>query len=525
MEHVVEMRGIVKRFGKAKANDHVDFFLDAGKVHALVGENGAGKTTLMRILFGMYHQDEGEILIDGKRESYTVADAQRLGIAMVHQNFMQIPQMSVLENIILGHAPRKKLKGIIDYRQARRRIEGLLSEMGMKLNPDTLVQRLSVGERQKVEIIKALYIGARILMFDEPTAVLTPQETGDLFKIINKLKAEGKAIAYISHKLNEVIEIADMATVMRRGKVVDFMRPDDGGMTRHRLATSMVGRDDFEMVVSEKTTSSQEPVLKIRNLWAGDPHTQALKIKDISLEVKRGEILGIGGVEGNGQQELIQLILGTQKSMHGDIELNGVDISDIGIHARREAGLGYISEDRMITGVSQEANVQENIIAGKECDKTFSWKGLLNFKTINQTAQSMIENFDIRGGQLNTPVRSLSVGNLQKVILAREISRNPKLLIAAHPTRGLDIGAINFVREQLIEQKARSSGVLLVTADLEELLALSDRILVMYEGEISGEITNVTEDCIQEIGLLMGGVRNHGQSEEGYHEAEANAEL
>jgi simple sugar transport system ATP-binding protein len=518
------MRGIVKEFPNILANDKVDFFLDGGKVHALVGENGAGKTTLMRIMFGMYRQDEGEILIAGKRQSYTVAGAQKLGIAMVHQNFMQIPQMSVLENIILGHAPQTKARGIIDYKSARTRIQKLLQDMGMKLNPDMLVQRLSVGERQKVEIIKALYIGARILIFDEPTAVLTPQESGELFKIINQLKSEGKAIAYISHKLNEVTEIADMATVMRRGKVVDYMTRESGEMTRVRLATSMVGQDEFEMVVSEKKPVGAENILEVKNLWASDPHTQSLKIKGLNFSVAKGEILGIGGVEGNGQQELIELIWGATKQLEGEISLDGKDISHTGVHERREAGLGYISEDRMITGVSAEASIQENIVGGKESSAEFSRAGLLRNGAINDKTLALIDQFDIRGGRLNLPVKSLSGGNMQKVILAREISRNPKLLIAAHPTRGLDIGAINFVREQLIAQKEKDAAVLLITADLEELLALSDRILVMYEGEFSGEVRNVSEESIQEIGLLMGGIVKDAIAKEngGKHEAEAH---
>lgn len=506
MEHLVEMRGIVKQFPNITANDRVDFFLDRGKVHALVGENGAGKTTLMRILFGMYQQDGGDILLDGKSRAYTVAGAQKLGIAMVHQNFMQIPAMSVLENIILGHAPQRRLKGVIDYRKARGKIQRLLADMGMKLDPDTLVQRLSVGERQKVEIIKALYIGARILIFDEPTAVLTPQESAELFKIIRKLQSEGKAVAYISHKLNEVTEIADMATVMRRGRVVDYMTRESGEMTRVRLATSMVGQDSFEMVVSEKKAPGKENILEVEGLWASDQHTQALKIKGLDFSVARGEILGIGGVEGNGQQELIELLLGARKQLGGRVVLDGRDVSRAGVHARREAGLGYISEDRMITGVSAEATIQENIIGGKESSRAFSRGGLLRGAAINEETQSLIDLFDIRGGKLNLPASALSGGNMQKVILAREISRNPKLLIAAHPTRGLDIGAINFVREQLIEQKSKGAAVLLVTADLEELLALSDRILVMYEGEFAGEVRDVSENSIQEIGLLMGGI-------------------
>ncbi|MBU9727205.1 ABC transporter ATP-binding protein [Diplocloster modestus] len=503
METAVEMRGVSKYFPGIKANDSIQFSVDYGMVHALIGENGAGKTTLMRILYGMYQPDEGEILIDGKPEHYSVKGALQMGIAMVHQNFMQIPGMSVLENIILGHAPKKNA-GVIDYKRARKEIMQLMRSLGMTLNPDTIIQRLSVGERQKIEILKALYLGARILILDEPTAVLTPQEASELFRIIRSLRNEGKAIIYISHKLNEVISIADCATVMRKGQVVgNFTSMKQ--VSERELAAAMIGKSDFSLIVGNHLPCKSDPVLKVTDLWYLDLKLGKATIQNLNFEVKRGEILGIGGVEGNGQQELISLLLGTQTANSGRINLDETDITNFTTHRRRETGLGYISADRMTTGLSLNSTVAENIICGKETTSSYSRWGFLKNKEISSVADQLIQQFDIRGAKCRLPARALSGGNLQKIVLAREISRGPKLLIAAHPTRGLDIGAINFVREQLIRQKESGAAILLITADLEELMAISDRILILYEGHFSGEIQDVASATEESIGLYMGG--------------------
>ena len=376
----------------------------------------------------------------------------------------------------------------------------------MDLN--TRVQRLSVGERQKIEIVKLLYRGASILIFDEPTAVLTPQEAKELFRIIEELKAEGKAIIYISHKLNEIIEISDRVTVMRHGKVVAHY-DERNHFDSRTLAAAMVGMPNFDMVRNEHHASSAEPpVLEVHGLWYFDNLTKIAKIRDLNLSVGKGEILGVGGVEGNGQQELTHLLVGLLRQNNGSILLGGQNISHLNTFRRREAGLGYISEDRMTHGVSLESGIQENMICGKEQSSSFSRLGFLKKHAIDDAARHLIQDYDIRGGVLNAPVKSLSGGNMQKVILGREIERHPKLLIAVHPTRGLDIGAINFVRKQLIRQKQMGTAILLITADLEELIGMSDRIVVMYEGRFSGEITDVAHVTEERLGFLMGGIRD-----------------
>ena len=519
MAAAVEMKGITKRFQSLVANDGINLTLEEGTVHALVGENGAGKTTLMRILSGIYQPDEGTIAIHGRECTYDVNGGEKLGIAMVHQNFMQIPQMSVLENVIMGHAPRKKVKGIIDYPKAKKRVKELLGVMGMEIDPGVSIQRLSVGERQKVEIIKALYLGADILILDEPTAVLTPQEAEDLFRVVNYLKTRGKSIIYISHKLKEVVAIADMATVMRSGKVVAYFA-DKSAFDTDTLASAMVGRKDFQMIHNEDHTTQDEVVFAAEKLWCFDEATKTAGVRDVSFQIRKGEILGIGGVEGNGQRELAELIMGMRRAETGKIFLNGQDISSVSTHGRREAGIGFISEDRMTTGLSVDSTLQENIVSGKESSPQFSKNGFLKKKEINAHCLKLAEHFQIKAARLGAPVRALSGGNMQKVILAREISREPSMLIAAHPTRGLDIGAILFVRQQLLEQKKKGAGILLITADLDELLQMSDRVLIMYEGGFTGEIRDVKNASIEKIGLMMGGVS--GAEEKG-EEAAADA--
>ena len=502
MAPVVRMESITKRFGALVANDRIDFSLEAGETHALVGENGAGKTTLMRILYGQYAPDAGKILINGEPCSYHVSGALKHGIGMVHQNFMQIDHMSITENIILGHAPTRA--DFIDYRAAKEKIRGLLARFGMqKISPDTPIGNLCVGERQKIEIIKALYLGARVLILDEPTAVLTPQESDELFSVIDELKKDGTSIVFISHKLREAIRVADRITVMRKGRVVAHFKRGEASETD--VARAMIGKQDVQLIQNSERGEVGEPVCVCKNLWYIDGNGIP-RIRDLTFAVRRGEILGVGGVEGNGQTELINLLIGMFRLSGGSILLDGEDVTRLPIRQRRAKGVGYISEDRMTTGLALQANADENLICGVAGQPPFSRRGILRGRAIAENTAEMVRKFDIRGLTQDKPVRSLSGGNMQKIVLAREISRNPKLLIAAQPTRGLDIGAINFVREHLLEQKRRGTAILLVSADLEELMSLSDRMIILYEGRCSGEVTDIPSATEAEIGLMMGGI-------------------
>lgn len=506
MDHIIEMKAISKSFGDIKANSNIDFQLRRGEIHAIVGENGAGKSTLMKILYGQYTADRGTIFINGKKERYDVGRALKLGIGMVHQNFMQIERMSIVDNIILGHAPKKR--GLIDYSQAKQDVMKLLESFSMKDSPDTLIKNLGVGERQRIEIIKVLYLGANILILDEPTAVLTPQETKELFSITKALKEEGKSIIFISHKLREVVEIADRVTVMRRGEVVKRFGKDE--IQENEIAKAMIGSQDFSLLQNKDRGSNREKILEVKDLWVLNEEGAA-KLKELNFHVKAGEILGVGGVEGNGQTELINSIIGMKPNSSGKIYLNGKEITANTIRERRDLGLGYISEDRMTTGLALDADMEENVICGKEDLPQFSKMLFMKKKSIESYAQDLEAEFDIRGISKDKPVKQLSGGNMQKIVLAREISRQPSFLLAAQPTRGLDIGAINFVRQQLLEQKSQGTAVLLVSADLEELMSLSDRMIILYEGEISGEVVprEFTDNHIteEEIGLMMGGVK------------------
>jgi len=502
MEPIVELKDIVKEFPGVRANDHINLTLCPGETHALVGENGAGKSTLMKILYGQFPPDSGQIIINGNATRYDIHGARELGIGMVYQNFMQIPEMSILENIMLGTAEAKGIH--INYKSAAKKVRTYLDRFAMKASPRAAIKTLSVGERQKIEIIKALYFDAKILILDEPTAVLTPQESQELFSIIHSLKKEGRAIVFISHKLREVIEVGDRITVMRRGKVVeaDWKRGDVGEV---EIARAMVGKKDVQLIQNERTGEIKDKVLEVKNVWYFDEHGIP-KIRDLSFDVREGEILGVGGVEGNGQTELIQLLIGLMQPSHGNIIMCGAELTDKNVAEFREAGMGFISDDRMTTGLLLEGTAEDNIIAGREYSDRFSRKGLLKKKEISSYTEDLIERFTVKGVTKGKAVRSLSGGNIQKIILAREISSGPKVLIAAQPTRGLDIGAVNFVRKQLLDQKAAGKSIVLISADLEELMSLSDRLIVLYEGSISGEITDVANATEEKIGLLMGGI-------------------
>ena len=507
MKPIVELRNIVKQFPGVLANDHVNFAMYPGETHALVGENGAGKSTLMKILYGQYAPDEGEILIDGAPCRYNVTGARRHGIGMVYQNFMQIPDMCILENIILGNAPVKR--GVIDYAAAEKKVGDYLKRFKMRAAPNASLKSLSVGERQKIEIIKSLYFDARILILDEPTAVLTPQESYELFQIIDSLKAEGRSIVFISHKLREVITVGDRITVMRKGRVVqaDWMRGDANEVD---IARAMIGKKDVQLIQNQREAAPGSAVMETKRLWYFD-ELGLPKLRDLSLQIRSCEILGIGGVEGNGQDELIHTLIGMLSPSSGEIIIEGKDLTAATVAQRRAAGIGFISDDRMTVGLVLDGTIEENVIAGNERAPAFSKGILLRKKEITRHCEGLIDAYDIKGLTAGKQVKMLSGGNMQKVVLAREISRNPKVLIAAQPTRGLDIGAINFVRELLLAQRKEGTAVILISADLEELMSLSDRIIILFEGSISGEITDVANVTEEKIGLLMGGASDYAQ--------------
>ncbi len=501
MQELVKLEGITKRFGSLVANDSVDFSINEGEIHALIGENGAGKTTLMRILYGQYQPDEGNIFINGQKVSYDISTAIKFGIGMVHQNFMQIPSMSVLENIILGRGPQKEF--LIDYKAEAKKIEAILAKLGLKLPLNTPIGNLSVGERQKIEIAKTLYLGAKVLILDEPTAVLTPQESDELFTILKELIKEQRSIVFISHKLREVITVGDRITVMRKGQVVNHFQR--GEVDEVGIAEAMVGRQN---VLTEKPTKREvyvDEVFQVKNLWFFNDEGLP-KLKGVSFSVKAGEILGIGGVEGNGQTELARLMIGSLPPTAGQILLLGESLNEKSIRQRRELGMGYISDDRMVEGLALDGSVEENLICGEEDRQPFSRHSVMSPPQVLNHAKTLVERYDIRGVVFGKPVKSLSGGNLQKAILAREINREPKVLIASQIARGLDIGASNAVHELILEQKRKGTAVVLISADLDELLYMSDRIVVFSEGSITGEITNVLEVTEAEMGLLMGGI-------------------
>jgi simple sugar transport system ATP-binding protein len=494
---ILELRGITKRFPGVLANDAVDFDLRKGEVHALLGENGAGKSTLMNVLYGLYHPDEGEILIEGKRiELGSPKAAIEHGIGMVHQHFMLIPVMTVAENIVLATEPVHN--GVfLDYGTAERRVRDISTRFGLAVDPRALVHDITVGQQQRVEILKALYRGADILVLDEPTAVLTPQEANELFGIVRSLTEQGKSIIFISHKLNEVTEIADRITVLRRGKKIETLPAE--GATEAGLARLMVGREVL-LRVDKTPGTPAEPLLEVENLHVVDDRGIA-KVRGVGFQVRAGEIVGIAGVDGNGQTELIDAITGLRHPAEGRIVVAGSDVTGASARDSLDAGLGHIPEDRQRRGLVLDFSLAENIALHDYDHAPSSRFGWLYPKRLVAKAAKLIREFDVRGGGPQTPAGSLSGGNQQKVILAREIDRNPKVLLAAQPTRGLDVGAIEFVHRRLVGERDEGRAVLLVSLELEEILSLSDRILVMYEGEIVGEFPpDVSE---HELGIAM----------------------
>ncbi len=492
----VEMRNIVKRFPGVLANDHVNFSAYPGEIHALLGENGAGKTTLMNILSGLYRPEEGEIYLYGKRMYFhSPRDAINNGIGMVHQHFKLVETHTVTENIILG---LERPRFLLNLTQAEQEIAALEEQYGLQVDPRAHIWQLSLGEQQRVEILKALYRGARILIMDEPTAVLTPQEVDDLFVTLRRMAAEGHTVIFISHKLDEVLAIADRITILRRGRVVGTV--DAKTATKEELARMMVGREVIFHLEKEPLPPGK-PVLEVNNLYAlSDRGTQALK--GVTFQVREREILGIAGVSGNGQSELAEVITGLRPASEGMVRVNGQELTNTGARAFIDAGVSHIPEDRVHVGIVPTLHLTGNLFLKayrKEPGRFLHWSRL------RERAKDLLKRFDVIAPSPDVEARTLSGGNIQKLILAREFSAEPAVVIAVHPTQGLDVGATEAVRQRLLEQRARGAGILLISEDLDEVRALSDRIIVMYEGEIMGEVTPDTP--VEEIGLMMAGTR------------------
>ena len=500
---VLELHGITKAFPGIVANDHVDFELRRGEVHALLGENGAGKSTLMNILYGLYKADSGEIRLNGAPVSFASAkDAIEHGIGMVHQHFMLIPVMTVAENIVLGTEPVRD--GVfLDERGAERRVRELSEQFALAVDPGALVSSITVGQQQRVEILKALYRGADVLILDEPTAVLTPQEAIELFGIIRGLTAEGKSIIFITHKLNEVLEIADRITVLRRGKTIETVPRE--GATEESLARAMVGRDVL-LRVEKPPAEPGGPLLDVEDLHVFDDRGIE-KVKGVSFSVRAGEIVGIAGVDGNGQTELIDAITGLRRFGQGVVRVAGHEFHHASAREMLDAGVGHIPEDRQRRGLVLEFTIAENIALHDYAEPPSAKWGWLFPQRLVERARILIQEFDVRGGGPLTRAGGLSGGNQQKVVAAREIARDPRVLIAAQPTRGLDVGAIEYLHRRLVEERAEGRAILLVSLELDEILSLSDRILVLFEGEIVGEHTSAVSE--EEIGLeMLGGRRD-----------------
>jgi simple sugar transport system ATP-binding protein len=496
------MHHISKQFPLVLANDDVTFTVQEGEIHALVGENGAGKSTLMNILYGLLRSDSGTISISGKAVRFSgPGDAIANGIGMVHQHFMLIPPLTVAENVVLGQEPSRK--GFVDITRANQIVQELSDQYGLKVDPAAKVETLSVGIEQRIEIIKVLYRGAEILILDEPTAVLIPQEVDELFEILRSLKNQGKTIIFITHKLQEVMAVSDAVTVMRRGKVVGTVRTEN--TTRQEIATMMVGRQVLFRV--ERTQAEPgEVVLTVKDLDALD-NKDLPALRGISFNVREGEILGIAGVEGNGQTELVEVLTGLRKAESGTVELNGQVITNYSPRLIRERGTGHIPEDRQRRGLVLDFTVAQNMVLGIHYRRPFvRHLGLdvINFGPVREKAQRLLQEFDIRPPDQENLAGNLSGGNQQKVIVAREFDQNPKLLIAAQPTRGIDVGSIEFIHQRLLQARNQGKAVLLISADLEEILSISDRIAVMYEGQIVG-ILNPEEATEERLGLMMTG--------------------
>lgn len=502
--YAIEMLNITKRFPGIIANDNITLQLKKGEIHALLGENGAGKSTLMSVLFGLYTPEEGTIRKDGQEVKISNPnDANDLGIGMVHQHFKLVECFTVLDNIIMGVEPVKK--GLLDKASARKRVLELSEKYGLHVDPDALIENITVGMQQRTEILKMLYRDNEILIFDEPTAVLTPQEISELLQIMKNLAAEGKSILFITHKLAEIMEVADRCTVIRKGKYIGTV--DVKSSSPAELSALMVGRD-VNFHVEKKPQDLKDVILSVEDLCVAGEAGKPDVIKNVSLKVRGGEIVCIAGIDGNGQTELVYALSGLTKAKSGKILLNGQEIQNISIRKRSMAGMSHIPEDRHKHGMVLDYSLEDNMILQTYFQPQFTSKaGFLKRKNIRSFSDRLIEQYDVRSGQGSvTTARAMSGGNQQKAIIAREIDKNPDLLIAVQPTRGLDVGAIEFIHKQLVAQRDAGKAVLLVSLELDEVMDVPDRILVMYEGEIVGEFDpkTVTQE---ELGLYMAGAR------------------
>jgi general nucleoside transport system ATP-binding protein len=495
----LELHGITKRFGSLVANDHIDLVVEPGEIHALLGENGAGKSTLMNVLYGLYEPDEGQILIDGSPVSFDgPGDAMAAGIGMVHQHFMLVPVFTVAENVVLGHEPTRGAGGLIDLAEARRLVREISDRFGFHVDPDALVENLPVGVQQRVEIIKALSRRAEVLILDEPTAVLTPQETDELIGIMRQLKDSGTSIVFITHKLREVRAVADRITVIRRGAVVGTAQPST---TETELASLMVGRA-VGLGVDKAPATPGEPTLRVRQLTVVDA-AGVRQVDDVSFDVAPGEILAIAGVQGNGQTELTQAVLGLVPAT-GSVDLDGQELVGRSVRDVLRAGVGYVPEDRSTDGVISAFSVAENMVLDLHDQPPFAKGVSLSPAAIRSSAEEHVRQYDVRTSSVDAPASTLSGGNQQKLVLARELSRPLKLLIASQPTRGLDVGSIEFVHRRIVEERDKQVPVIIVSTELDEVVALADRIAVMYRGRIVAVVGAETDRDV--LGLMMAGV-------------------
>lgn len=505
-EYAVEMLNITKRFPGIIANDNITLQLKKGEIHALLGENGAGKSTLMSVLFGLYQPEEGEIRKDGKKvEIKNPNDANALGIGMVHQHFKLVDCFSVLDNIILGVEPTKN--GLLKKDDARKKVLELSEKYHLAVDPDALVENITVGMQQRTEILKMLYRDNEILIFDEPTAVLTVQEIAELMQIMKDLAKEGKSILFISHKLNEIMEVADRCTVLRKGKYVGTVETKDTNPMK--LSAMMVGRD-VSFKVDKKPCQPGDVILDVKGMSVAGSHKKDA-VHNVNFQVRRGEIVCIAGIDGNGQTELVYGLSGLEPLKEGSISLNGKDITKESVRYRSTHGMSHIPEDRHKHGLVLDYSLEDNMVLQRYFEPKFTSKfGMLKRKEIREYADRLIEEYDVRSGQgAITTVRAMSGGNQQKAIIAREIDKNPDLLIAVQPTRGVDIGAIEFIHKQLIQERDAGKAVLLVSLELDEVMDVPDRILVMYEGEIVGEF-DPKDVTMEELGLYMTGAKRQG---------------
>lgn len=509
MENVVEMINITKVFPGVKANDDVSFDLRKGEIHVLLGENGAGKTTLMNILYGLYQPDGGYIKVNGEKvDIKSPSNAIALGIGMVHQHFMLVNNFSVTENIVLGSEPKKGLK--VDMKKAEQEVENISKQYGLKIDPKSIIQDISVGQQQRVEILKALFRGAQILILDEPTAVLTPQEIEELGVILKNLVKQGKSIILITHKLKEVMSMSDRVTIVRRGKYINTINTSETNI--ESLAEMMVGRK-VNLSVNKKPAKLGKVALQVENLQALD-HRKLPALKGVSFEVREGEILGLAGVDGNGQTELIEAITGLIKPTDGKVTINGKDITGKSPRAVIEAGISHIPEDRHKRGLVLKYSLAENAILGNHYKQPFAKGIMMNYAKVKDYAREIIKEFDVRTPSEDVLAAKLSGGNQQKMVVAREISKDPELIIAAQPTRGLDVGAIEYIHNRLIEERDKGRAILLVSLELDEVMALSDRIAVVYDGEIVG-IIDGKDATEKKLGILMAGGTLNEQEREG----------